>query len=59
MDQWEKVRFLVEHGFRFATVYDEGGVAVAYPDNLAEAREFVRRYRPDVPRGNPLKRKRS
>jgi hypothetical protein len=40
--QWETVRFLYEHGFRFQTVYDKSGVSVRYPESLEEAREFVR-----------------
>ena len=42
--QWEKVRFLVEQGFRFYSVYERteiGEVRVNYPNTLAEARVFV------------------
>lgn len=48
--QWRKVRFLVEHGFRFYSVYEAtesgGKRAVRYPVTLSEAREFVRRFKP-------------
>ena len=44
--QWEKVRFLYEHGFGFQTVYDKSGVSVRYPQSIEEAREFVRRNSP-------------
>jgi hypothetical protein len=51
--QWEKVKFLVDHGFRFYSVYeasDHGGqMKVGYPKTLAEAREFVAIHRPWVP----------
>lgn len=45
--QWAKVRFLVEHGFRFYPVYDPraGGIlTVKYPNTLEEAKWFVQRY---------------
>jgi len=46
--QWAKVRFLVEHGFRFHTVYalhESGGkIRVEYPKTLREAEEFVERF---------------
>ena len=58
LTQWEKVRLLVEHGFRFATVYDEDGYSVPYPATLAEARAFVTRFRPKAPSGVSLKRRR-
>ncbi len=45
LQQWEKVRFLLEHGFRFFSVRDDSGSYVRYPETLAEAREFVRKYR--------------
>ena len=47
--QWEKVRFLIEHGFRFYSVYEpscEGMIAVRYPATLAEAKTFVQRFSP-------------
>jgi hypothetical protein len=45
--QWEKVKFLVEHGFRFYSVYQRTGsgeIRVPYPSTLAEARDFVRAH---------------
>ena len=42
--QWAKVEFLVRRGFRFYSVYDEHHQAVQYPNTLAEARDFVRRF---------------
>ncbi|HYI13298.1 MAG TPA: hypothetical protein VEK57_29900 [Thermoanaerobaculia bacterium] len=39
------MRFLLEHGFRFFSVRDPRGKYTRYPETLAEAREFVRRYR--------------
>ncbi len=56
-EQWEKVRFLFEHGFRFATVYDRNGLSIAYPATLDEAREFVIRYSPRPPAGIFLRRR--
>jgi hypothetical protein len=44
--QWKKVRFLYERGYRFQTVYDQNGVSVPYPETLEEARDFVRRNSP-------------
>ena len=55
--QWEKVRFLVAHGFRFWSVYDRDGLSVAYPKTLKEAEEFVRKYTPRPPTGFPLMRR--
>jgi len=42
--QWKKVEFLVRRGFRFYSVYDEHHATVPYPDTLAAARAFVRRF---------------
>ena len=46
--QWEKVRFLVENGFLFQSVYeqreDKGHYKVSYPKTLKEAQEFVVKY---------------
>lgn len=45
--QWAKVRFLIEHGFRFYPVFDPcsgGMLAAKYPDTLKQARWFVQRY---------------
>jgi predicted nucleic acid-binding Zn-ribbon protein len=44
-EQWEKVQFLLEQGFRFYSVYERtefGEVRVSYPRTLAEAKLFVR-----------------
>ena len=45
--QWEKVKFLVEHGFLFHSVYENewGGTYVPYPKTLSEAKEFVIKYK--------------
>lgn len=47
--QWEKVQFLVEHGFRFYSVCEPLGTGgmqrVRYPATLSEAREFVSVHR--------------
>jgi DNA-directed RNA polymerase subunit RPC12/RpoP len=46
--QWNKVRFLVEHGFLFQSVYefqeDGGKYRVGYPQTIEEAEEFVDKY---------------
>ena len=51
--QWEKVRFLVEHGFLFYPVRAmiEPGVfmRVTYPKTLSEAKAFVEKYKSQVP----------
>jgi hypothetical protein len=48
--QWQKVELLVSHGFRFYSVYEPsstGGLRkVKYPDTLAEAKLFVKAFRP-------------
>lgn len=47
--QWEKVRFLIEHGFRFYAVYEPlcGGMnTVRYPATLDEAKKFVQIFSP-------------
>jgi hypothetical protein len=44
--QWEKVRFLVEHGFRFQKIRTgSSGQSVPYPETLEEAKSFVVRYK--------------
>jgi hypothetical protein len=43
--QWEKVEYLVAHGFRFFSQTDaKTRVSVPYPETLKDAREFVRRF---------------
>jgi hypothetical protein len=48
--QWEKVKFLFDHGFRFQSIYPGDGTNAKYPETLAEAREFVKRYAHKVKR---------
>ena len=44
--QWQKVRFLFQHGFRFQKIrIRDSTESVPYPDTLQEARVFVERYR--------------
>lgn len=45
--QWEKIRFLFEHGFRFQKIRSNlpSTDSVPYPETLAEAREFVVKYK--------------
>lgn len=45
--QWQKIRFLFEHGFRFQKIRDGSGHhdTVPYPETLEEAREFVVKYK--------------
>jgi hypothetical protein len=44
--QWRKVRYLVEHGFLFQSIYDEyhDGRVVPYPESLREARDWVTKW---------------
>ena len=46
--QWQKVQYLVEHGFKFYSVYERspsgGQQRVKYPETLQEARDFVTRH---------------
>jgi hypothetical protein len=55
--QWAKVKFLIEHGFRFYSVYEPhesgGMVRVAYPKTLREAEGFVVRYQAEAKRQMP------
>ncbi len=48
LPQWKKVQFLVEHGFKFYSVYEpseHGGQKKAkYPDTLQEAKLFVQQF---------------
>lgn len=45
--QWEKVRFLVDHGFLFQKIRVGANHhdTVPYPETLEEAREFVKTYK--------------
>ena len=42
--QWEKVAFLIRNGFPFHPIYDEHQ-RVPYPKTLAEAKEFVKKFK--------------
>jgi len=44
--QWDKIRFLFDHGFRFQKIRPTKNsvVSVSYPKSLAEAKEFVVTY---------------
>jgi predicted RNA-binding Zn-ribbon protein involved in translation (DUF1610 family) len=52
IEQWEKVKYLVDNGFYFETVFEnvERGVyrSVPYPETKKEAFEFVKKYRPNI-----------
>lgn len=45
--QWEKVRFLIEHGFLFQKIrpVPNSNESVSYPKTLEEAKEFVIKYK--------------
>lgn len=45
--QWEKVKFLVDHGFRFQKIRvgTNHHDTVPYPETLEEAKEFVKTYK--------------
>ena len=45
--QWDKIRFLLEHGFRFQKIRVGSGHhdTVLYPETLEEAKEFVVTYK--------------
>jgi hypothetical protein len=45
--QWEKIRFLFEHGFRFQKIRVENNSyeSIPYPKTLKEAKEFVVKYK--------------
>ena len=45
--QWEKIRFLFEHGFRFQKIRPEKNSfeSIPYPETLEEAKEFVIKYK--------------
>lgn len=42
--QWEKVRFLIQHGFLFHSFGDGRGQNVRYPETLKEARTWVKQW---------------
>ena len=44
LEQWAKVRFLSDHGFRFGSIVDAEGQGVPYPGTLRDARKFVREH---------------
>lgn len=47
--QWEKIRFLIEHGFRFQKIRIGSNQThhdtVPYPETLEQAKEFVVKYK--------------
>ncbi len=45
--QWEKVRFLYEHGFRFQTIHIslDARITAEYPRTLEDAKDFVVKYK--------------
>lgn len=45
--QWQKVRYLFEHGFRFQKICVGSGHhdVIPYPATLDEAKEFVMKYK--------------
>lgn len=47
LKQWEKVKFLVDHGFVFQKIRVGAGHhdTVPYPETLEEAKEFVKTYK--------------
>jgi hypothetical protein len=42
--QWEKVRFLIQHGFLFHSFGDGRGHNVRYPETLKEAKAWVKQW---------------
>lgn len=44
LQQWKKVAYLIQQGFRFYHQHDESGQAVPYPATLADAKKFVLLY---------------
>lgn len=42
---WDLAEYLITHGFIFQHVSDENGVSIKYPNDLMEAKEFVKIYR--------------
>ncbi len=57
--QWETVKYLIESGFNYQHIYKTvekmNGVIisykdyVSYPDNLKEAKEFIEKYKDQLP----------
>ena len=43
--QWAKVEYLIANGFAFHKVYDDENTQIRYPKTLAEAKEFVKKYK--------------
>jgi hypothetical protein len=45
--QWQKIKFLFEHGFRFQKIRTGSGDkdTVPYPETLEQAKEFVVKYK--------------
>lgn len=51
--KWETVKYLVDHGFTYQQIREEvetkderiESVNVPYPENLRDAKEFVRKYK--------------
>ncbi len=54
--QWEKVRFLFDHGFRFQKIRvgNQYPDSVPYPETLEEARKFVIKYQAYSERKNEI-----
>ncbi len=45
--QWAKIKFLLEHGFKFQKIRvgSEHNETIPYPETLEEAKEFVVKYK--------------
>jgi hypothetical protein len=54
--QWEKVRYLIDNGFRFRPIWDvDKGKPIPYPETMGEAIEWVERFKDLSPsRGGPV-----
>ncbi len=56
---WETVKYLVDNGFRYQHIYKivekKNGIIISkegyvpYPDNLKDAKEFVEKYKEQLP----------
>lgn len=45
LEQWSKVEYLVNHGFRFQSIHEPpSGLLVHYPATKSEAKSFVEKY---------------